>query len=156
MSRGGIRRHLPLLTILLAGALAHLAIITNVAVKRTMGDEANYTLEAHRLIDAGPKVLLPGHMILRHRPPLAFSFHSLFARRSLIRNPDAEKWIVDRPHDTWSEEMTLFLRSVSLANLALLAAATVAIYGICLQSGCGLLGANTAAALLIFNPRTGF
>jgi hypothetical protein len=155
-TRGAIRRHLPLLTILLVGCFAHLAIITNVTVKRTMGDEANYTLEAHRLIDSGITVLFPGQMILRHRPPFPFSFHSLFARRALIRNPAAEKWIVDRPHDSWSEDMTLFLRSVSLANLALLAGATIAIYGVCLQSGCGPLGANSAAALMIFNPRTGF
>jgi 4-amino-4-deoxy-L-arabinose transferase-like glycosyltransferase len=145
-----------LATIIIVGFATHAIVITYFPIQKTLGDEASYTLEAHRILDTAATNLVPGHMIFHHRPPLGFSYFALYAQPELIRNPQAQKWIIDRPHDTWSQEMGRFVQRVSFSNLCLLSIATILIFLLCRECGFGQPASLLAAALMMLNPRTGF
>ena len=79
-----LRRFALLAGILLAGITLHVVLLSAFPVQRTLGDEASYTLEAHRMLDAGFVNLLPGNMISHHRPSFGFSYFSLYAHPEMI------------------------------------------------------------------------
>ena len=150
------RRWRVLAGIVFAGVLLHAAVLSIYPVQQTLGDEASYTLEAHRMLDSRWTNLLPGNMISHHRPSFGFSYFSLFAQPEMIRHPDAEFWIIDTPHESWSGEMAGFMRRVAYANIALLALSTLLVFLLSRECGFGFPASATAAALMMFNPRIGF
>jgi 4-amino-4-deoxy-L-arabinose transferase-like glycosyltransferase len=150
-----LRRFALLAGILLAGITLHVVLLSAFPVQRTLGDEASYTLEAHRMLDAGFVNLLPGNMISHHRPSFGFSYFSLYAHPEMIRYPDADVWIIDTPHEIWSEEMANFLRRVAYANIGLLALSALLVFLLSRECGFRFSASAAGAALMLFNPRVG-
>ena len=150
------RRWMVLAGIGFAGVLLHAAVLSIYPVQQTLGDEASYTLEAHRMLDTRWANLLPGNMLSHHRPSFGFSYFSLFAEPEMVRHADAEFWIIDTPHESWSVEMARFMRRVAYANIALLSLAALLVFLLSRECGFGFPASATAAALMMFNPRVGF
>jgi len=152
----GFSRWMVLAGIGFAGVLFHAVVLSVFPVQQTLGDEASYTLEAHRMLDSGFVNLAPGNMISHHRPSFGFSYFSLFAQPDLIRHPDAEVWIIDTPHESWSVEMTGFMRRVAYANIGLLSLSALLVFLLSRECGFRFSASATGAALMMFNPRVGF
>ncbi len=148
--------HWPLALVLLLGLPIYWVIIETAPVQRTIGDESSYAIVAHELSDELPWTLLPGGMLLHRRPPLTFSFFSLFADPELLEHPNAKRKILNSDGGAGFPAMERFMRRVSAAHVALLAWISIVAYMLCRDAGSGRWAAAGAAGLIFLNPRTGF